>query len=278
MVAGTAQPECITSGGKHFGSNPYTKFNDAYELSWTTFTTVGYGNTYTSTANDLIAEDGTTNAPDCTWVVLLCNAEAFFGLLYAGMCAAILFGKVNRVQSHAKLIFANAVCLQYEEIDEEEENVENDDTRSERSAKSERSASKVIRKFHKKWTSGSSKDDKLLTNGSIKDGMTVKVMPPQSPVPPESSPQCPIAPSFSPIGGSFDEEAPVASPNIDLKEIPSLEQTPSKAEQFVDQFNGCPILKFQVVNEVCLYLFNARAFEFSLSLSVTIFIYHALDV
>ena len=255
MVAGTAQPECIRSGGDQYGSNPFTKFNDAYELSWTTFTTVGYGNTYTSTANDLVAEDGTTNAPDCAWVVLLCNAEAFFGLLYAGMCGAILFGKVNRVQSHAKLIFANAVCLQYEEIDEEEEDADNDDTRSERSAKSERSAGKVIRKFHKKWTSGSSKDDKL-TNGSIKDGMTVKVVPPQSPAPPESPPECPIAPSFSPIRGSFDEETPATSPDLELKAIPSLEQTPSKAEQFVDQFNGCPILKFQVVNEVCNSYFN----------------------
>jgi hypothetical protein len=109
MVVGTSQPECITTGGDHFGTNPLTMFNDAYELSWTTFTTVGYGNSYTSTGNDLVAADGTTKAHECSLVVLLCNAEAFFGLLYAGMCGAILFGKVNRVQSHAKLIFANAV-------------------------------------------------------------------------------------------------------------------------------------------------------------------------
>jgi hypothetical protein len=37
------------------------------------------------------------------------------------MCAAILFGKVNRVQSHANIIFANAVCLQYEEIEDDDE-------------------------------------------------------------------------------------------------------------------------------------------------------------
>ena len=53
----------------------------------------------------------------CSGVVLLCTFEAFLGLIYAGMCAAILFGKVNRVQSHAHLSFANAVCLQYEEVD-----------------------------------------------------------------------------------------------------------------------------------------------------------------
>ena len=49
------------------------------------------------------------------------------GLLFAGMCAAILFGKVNRVQSHANIIFSNAVCLQYEEI---EDNVDLDEPES----------------------------------------------------------------------------------------------------------------------------------------------------
>ena len=39
------------------------------------------------------------------------------GLIYAGMCAAILFGKVNRVQSHAHVTFANVACLQYEDVD-----------------------------------------------------------------------------------------------------------------------------------------------------------------
>eukprot|EP00804_Cyclotella_cryptica_P010372 CCRYP_012260-RA/>CCRYP_012260-RA protein AED:0.11 eAED:0.11 QI:278/1/1/1/0.8/0.5/6/2287/335 len=121
LAAGIAQPECITTGGAHFGTNPYTLFNDAFHLSWTTFTTVGYGNGYTSTANDLVsAGDGTTKAQECSGVVFLCNSAAFIGLLYAGMCGAILFGKVNRVQSHAKLIFSNAVCLQYEEIEEED--------------------------------------------------------------------------------------------------------------------------------------------------------------
>lgn len=235
MIAGNHQPECITSGGDHFGSNPYTKFNDAYELSWTTFTTVGYGNTYTSTANDLIAEDGSTKAHECSWVVLLCNAEAFFGLLYAGMCAAILFGKVNRVQSHAKLIFANAVCLQYEEIEEEDDHDESEVDRS----RSERSPAVLIKKYHRKWTNSSDNLGKLM-NGSTKDGMSVSVKAPQSPVPP----------SYSPIGAGRDETTQTTSMDS-LKPVPSLEQTPSKAEQFVEQFNGCPVLKFQVVNEMC---------------------------
>ena len=79
--------------------------------------------TYTSVGTNL----SDTPPRKCTWVVTLCTTEAFFGLLFAGMCAAILFGKVNRVQSHANLLFSNAVCLQYEEI-----KFDDDDDESER--------------------------------------------------------------------------------------------------------------------------------------------------
>ena len=297
MVVGTAQPECIVSGGEHFGSNPYTHFHDAYALSWTTFTTVGYGNTYTSTGNDLIAKDGTTKAHECLWVVFICNAEAFFGLLYAGMCASILFGKVNRVQSHAKLIFANAVCLQYEEIKEPEDEFPDD--------VSEQSTGKqFVKKFHKKWTtssnnlnalfrsasrdeidnskrftrsksqdsddkkvghtptaklfrSSSQDDDDKFLHGSIRDGMKVSVTAPDSPLPPPFIPmKSPKLSGYSPIRAGHDKETPATSVDSELKTIPPIEQTPSKVEKFVDQFHGCPVLKFQVVNEVrlCSYV------------------------
>ena len=72
-----------------------------------------YGNVYTATGNDFEMSD----AGHCSGVIFLCTLESFLGLIYAGMCAAILFGKVNRVQSHAHLTFANAVCFQYEELD-----------------------------------------------------------------------------------------------------------------------------------------------------------------
>jgi hypothetical protein len=51
------------------------------------------------------------------------------GLLYAGMCAAILFGKVNRVQCHANVKFCNAVCLLYEP-ENESYHVDSDDSDS----------------------------------------------------------------------------------------------------------------------------------------------------
>ena len=71
------------------------------------FTTVGYGALYTATGNDHGPQE------NC-WVVNgLCTTESFIGLLYAGMCAAILFGKIQRVQSHAQIEFSDAVCITY---------------------------------------------------------------------------------------------------------------------------------------------------------------------
>jgi hypothetical protein len=105
--------------------------------------------------------------------------------------------------------------LQYEEIEEEEdENL--DDTGTDRSEAGQ---------YDKKWTGGSNVDEKLR---NVKDTMSASAKAPQSPVPP----------SISSIVKKQDEETL------------ALEQTPYKAEQFVDQFNGCPVLKFQVVNEV----------------------------
>jgi TATA-binding protein-associated factor Taf7 len=52
------------------------------------------------------------------------------GLLFSGLSAAISFGKVNRVQSHANIMFANAVCLQYEEtfpVDDDDDDDDDDD-------------------------------------------------------------------------------------------------------------------------------------------------------
>ncbi|KAL7545275.1 hypothetical protein ACHAWF_008623 [Thalassiosira exigua] len=128
LLGGNAVPECIIVSGDHFGanSNTDTKFGDAFTLSWTTFTTVGFGNVYTATGNDFnIYED-----KHCAGIIALCTLEAFLGLLYAGVCTSILFGKVNRIQSHAHLTFANAVCLQYEEVELNSELVDGDMTDS----------------------------------------------------------------------------------------------------------------------------------------------------
>jgi hypothetical protein len=142
--------------------------------------------TYTSVGSNL----GDTHPSQCTWVVFLCTSEAFLGLLFAGMCAAILFGKVNRVQSHANVQFSNAVCLQYEEIVDQDE-------------------------------------AEFSERGDHRDSTSVENV---SNTVPELFPN------------SEDEE----------NQFVNIAASPSQEEIiFVDQFNGCPVLKFQVVNEFC---------------------------
>ena len=141
--------------------------------------------TYTSVGSNL----GDTKPNHCAWVVLLCTSQAFLGLLFAGMCAAILFGKVNRVQSHANIIFSNAVCLQYEEIVDVDEGVYSANERD-------------------------NQNSTRVENANNAD------------------------PNVAPKSG--DEE----------NQFMNIAASPSDEEwKFIDEFNGCPVLKFQVVNE-----------------------------
>jgi len=192
-LAGHMYPDCIVVSGAPYGTNPESKFSDAFAMSWTTFTTVGYGNVYTATGNDFVQSD----SEDCSGVVFLCTLESFTGLIYAGMCAAILFGKVNRVQSHAHLTFAHAVCLQFEDggielVDDDSSDSDVDDSEDE---------------------------EKEKKNGS--DGPSV--------------------------GFKEDEEKEKKSGS----DGPSVGFNKVVRPTFRETFKGCPVLKFQVVNDFC---------------------------
>lgn len=106
--AGEAQPHCIVVAGDQFGTNEGTTLADGFALSWTTFSTVGYGAVYTATGND---ENFSQHS--CALITILCTAESFIGLLYAGICTAIMFGKIGRIQSHAQVTFSDVMCVEY---------------------------------------------------------------------------------------------------------------------------------------------------------------------
>jgi len=210
-VAGNAQPACIVAAGAPFGDNDTedaTRFSDAFALSWTTFTTVGYGMIYTAVGGDFQPNGPggklETEPHHCSWVVTLCTIEAFLGLLYAGMCAAILFGKVNRVQSHANIVFSNSVCLQYEEVEEFDEEEDEEDT----------AVDEVEVQV-----------DEFEEQGGSKLNLSAIEMP---------------------IDEEMDEENPLT-----VDTTMNQSQSPLEESAFIDQFNGCPVLKFQVVNELC---------------------------
>jgi hypothetical protein len=150
---------------------------------------------YSAVGNNFVPNGPTgefaTKPSQCSWVVMLCTTEAFLGLCYAGMCAAILFGKVNRVQSHANVIFSNAVCLQYEWV-REQYDFEGDDDDDDDA------------------------DDKSGTETQLREYETC----------------------------NEDVENP-STQDITLAQSPPLQ------DSFIDQYDGCPVLKFQVINERC---------------------------
>jgi len=194
LAAGEMHPDCIVVSGKDYGTNPSTKFGDSFALSWTTFTTVGYGNTYPATGEDF---DRAVTV-DCAGVVFLCTLEAFLGLIYAGMCAAIMFGKVNRVQAHAHLSFANAVCLQYEDVETKTQFVDD-------------------------YTTDSDCDEEFFEGNSSERKV------------------------------KFSAASLVNSANSDrlLVDERAHRAQLGRGESYRAQFKGSPVLKFQVVNDLC---------------------------
>ena len=75
---------------------------------------MGYGLIYPATG----AEEFEV-AHACVGLGVLGSFEAFMGVLYAGFCGAILFGKVLRSQSTAQVFFSDPIVIRYgkEELD-----------------------------------------------------------------------------------------------------------------------------------------------------------------
>jgi len=106
VIAGTIDSDCVRIGSNSFGEAD-SPFADAFALSWTTLSTVGYGSTYPALAHE---NDNPTN---CAFITIICSLESFVGVLYSGFCGAILFGKILRIQSHAQVIFSDPIVIRY---------------------------------------------------------------------------------------------------------------------------------------------------------------------
>lgn len=106
VAAGRMDPKCVRVGGETFDTAT-SQFADAFALSWTTFSTVGYGSTYPALGHE---NDNPTN---CLFITFICSLESFLGVLYSGFCGAILFGKVLRIQSHAQVVFSDPIVIRY---------------------------------------------------------------------------------------------------------------------------------------------------------------------
>lgn len=96
--------ERASDGRCNFVFETESVFEMAFELSWTTFTTVGYGQ---------VAPSG----EDCYPIRVCCSFFAFIGLLFNSLSAAIFFSKLERVLTKASVTFSSSVCLQFATID-----------------------------------------------------------------------------------------------------------------------------------------------------------------
>jgi len=99
-------------------------FGDCFHLSWTTFSTVGYGLIFPATgSSEFFVPNG------CVGVGVLGSFEAFMGVVYADFCATILFGKVLRTQNNAQVFFSDPIVVRFgkKELVEEETKQEYDE-------------------------------------------------------------------------------------------------------------------------------------------------------
>lgn len=78
-MAGQMDEQCVRIGGEVFDQQD-TAFADAFALSWTTFSTVGYGSTYPALGYQ---NDSPTN---CFFINFICSLESLVGVLYSGFC------------------------------------------------------------------------------------------------------------------------------------------------------------------------------------------------
>jgi hypothetical protein len=78
-----------------------------FALSWTTFSTVGYGSTYPALGYQ------NSNWANCFFINFICSLESLLGIVYSGFCGAILFGKILRIQSQAQVIFSDPIVIRY---------------------------------------------------------------------------------------------------------------------------------------------------------------------
>lgn len=101
---------CVVMGNGTLGdfTNAGQIFSGLFALSWTTLSTVGYGNAYPALSNP----DG-GGADYCPGINTLLMVEAFTGVLFAGSCGAIMFTKMYQVKYYARVEFSQPAVVRF---------------------------------------------------------------------------------------------------------------------------------------------------------------------
>ncbi|CAB9499706.1 expressed unknown protein [Seminavis robusta] len=83
-------------------------FIDAYSLSWTTFSTVGYG-----LVHPAVRTESDDIQLSCSFLTTISALEAFVGVLFASFCGAVVVGKMTRAKSTASVQFSQRMILRF---------------------------------------------------------------------------------------------------------------------------------------------------------------------
>lgn len=78
-------------------------FRTYYALSWHTFSTVGFGHIHPEPEL----------SSSCAVIALVFFLESFVGVMYAGLCGALLYSRITKELDHADVMFSNGICISY---------------------------------------------------------------------------------------------------------------------------------------------------------------------
>jgi len=130
MAIAGIEPQCTTSNVDAFQSKDVDfigGLNDSWQLSWTTFATVGYGVIAPSTSAIFLQnENDSDRHGTCILMGLFLSSESLFGILFVSFTGAIIFGKLTQFQNLAQIRFSSVMVLKFgeglEDLDVEDEN------------------------------------------------------------------------------------------------------------------------------------------------------------
>jgi len=115
LLFGLGAGRCIQVGDVDFDAlrdDEYggfvSMFSAAFALSWTTFSTVGYGNTWPSLSEEVEGSFG-----GCQVFNLFLIFEAFCGVCFSGASGAILFAKVAEISYKAQITFSSPMTIRF---------------------------------------------------------------------------------------------------------------------------------------------------------------------
>ena len=120
-----SSPDCVTPTFDN-GYNWFTLLKDSWHLSWTTFSTVGYGMIFPQAAGS--HENKESSNTHCLGITILLSLESFVGITFVSFCSAIIFGRSTRYQSNAQITFSENMVIRFGDgiLDDDEDDLEGD--------------------------------------------------------------------------------------------------------------------------------------------------------